>query len=78
VRNRWTLEIDTTSCIGSGLCASTAPEHFELSGDVSKAKEGEIDADERVLGAANLCPTAAIVVRSMDGAVVAPAEDVDA
>lgn len=56
-----TVTIDTSRCIGCGMCAYAAPEVFRIQGKYStvvKAPEGR--EVWRVLDAANGCPVNAI------------------
>lgn len=59
------IEVDMNLCIGNGMCAAMAPEHFEVSNDgdltVLQAQVSEAD-DAAVRGAALSCPAAAIQV----------------
>ena len=59
---RWRVEVDATSCFGSGSCTGIAAGHFTLDGLVSRPTNELIDPDERVLDAAELCPATAIRV----------------
>jgi len=52
----WRLSVDAGRCIGSGLCASTAPRHFRLEGRVSQAVAELVEPDEAVRDAADFCP----------------------
>ncbi|MFF9478380.1 ferredoxin [Streptomyces sp. NPDC014733] len=66
------VEVDPLRCIGSGICAGTAPELFVLDGPRSRPVREEIDGDdELVLDAADMCPAMAITVRE-NGRVIAP------
>jgi len=70
----WNVEVDSSACIGSGMCAGIAPAHFELVGHRSRPVRTPVAADEPVLDAAENCPVEAIVVRDgLTGAVLAPA-----
>ncbi|AGL16469.1 ferredoxin [Actinoplanes sp. N902-109] len=60
---RWQLWIDRERCIGSAVCAASAPAHFELDGFQPRVRTGEIDADEQVRAVAQACPSAAIHLR---------------
>lgn len=69
----WLVEVDTESCIGSGMCAGTAPDHFELVAGVAQAKNSPVEPDEDVVDAAESCPVEAILVKeAASGEVVAP------
>ena len=58
----WRVEVRGT-CIGSGVCAGTAPEHFALGEDNrSHPLTSPTPPDEAVLDAAASCPMEAIGV----------------
>ncbi|MEV6522969.1 ferredoxin [Longispora sp. NPDC051575] len=58
---QWQVSVDGFGCIGSGMCAASAPDFFELDGrGRSRALHEKIDPDERVLDAAVSCPVEAI------------------
>ncbi|MCP9212629.1 ferredoxin [Streptomyces sp. HD1123-B1] len=62
--DRWRIEVDRGVCIGSGLCASTAPDGFRLdTARQSHPVAAEADASEAVLAAAEGCPVEAIAIR---------------
>lgn len=58
-------EVDQSICIGDGICADICPEVFELKDDnlayVINENPGE-DLADRVVEAADACPTTAIIV----------------
>jgi ferredoxin len=71
----WLVDVDARTCIGSGLCAGTAPDHFRLIGGVSHSVRPEIDPAEEVLDAAESCPVEAITIRDKEsGRTLAPEE----
>lgn len=66
--DRWHVEVDRAVCIGSGMCVNHAPDGFRLdSARQSHPREGELDANERVLAAAEGCPVEAISITLLDG-----------
>jgi len=70
----WKIEVDRPVCLGTGMCAGSAPDYFKLddSGRVRALRE-EIAPDELVTDAAALCPVEAIRVRDAStGDVLAP------
>ncbi|MCP2165125.1 ferredoxin [Goodfellowiella coeruleoviolacea] len=70
---RWRVEVDGATCIGSGLCVGTAPDHFELVKDTSHPINELVEPAEAVRDAAESCPVEAILVRNAaTGEVVAP------
>ncbi|MFC5220665.1 ferredoxin [Streptomyces coerulescens] len=66
--DRWTVEIESSICVGSGLCAATAPDCFTLdtAGRAVSAHRIVEPADE-ILEAAENCPATAISLHSGDG-----------
>ncbi|MFK0290749.1 ferredoxin [Streptomyces sp. NPDC090442] len=74
---RWRVAVDRGVCIGSGLCAGTAPERFRLdAARQSHPVEPETEAAESVLAAAEGCPVEAIAITGAgSGEVVFPPEE---
>jgi len=76
---KWNVRVDPNLCQGSGMCAGTVPEVFALDGiragrEHARVKADEIEPDERVLDAADICPALAITVQ--DGSsVIGPRRD---
>jgi ferredoxin len=71
----WRIEIDGETCIGSGICAGSAPDHFALVDGVSCARAAEVEPADEVLDAAESCPVEAIAVTdAATGEVLAPEE----
>lgn len=69
----WGIEVDQDTCIGSGVCSATAPEHFLLEGATSVALKPTIEPAEDVREAAESCPVEAITIRETEtGELVAP------
>jgi ferredoxin len=68
----WKVTVDRDACLGSGICAGTAPEHFRLEDERSRPINEFVDPDEDVRDAAEMCPAEAITVYDADGTVVAP------
>lgn len=52
--------VDQELCIGCGLCASIAPDIFEMQDDGKAAAIVEETSDDTAQEAADSCPTAAI------------------
>lgn len=73
---RWSVEVDDTSCLASGICTSMANRHFAIGADGhSQVIEKEIDADPSVIDAAESCPAEAITVTDLaSGAMLAGPE----
>jgi ferredoxin len=61
--SRWRVSVDPERCIGSGLCASTAPRSFQLVGNLSRPVKEVTEPDDAVRDAADFCPAEAIEVR---------------
>jgi ferredoxin len=71
----WSIKIDENTCIGSGMCAGVAPDHFELVDGYSRVLKATADPAEQVVDAAESCPVEAILVKDTEtGDVVAPEE----
>lgn len=67
------IRIDVDRCIGSGNCAYWAPQVFDLDDDNLAVVVGDpTGQDDRVLLAAEHCPTAAISCRLDDGTQATP------
>ncbi|MER5811044.1 ferredoxin [Streptomyces sp. NPDC002033] len=64
----WTVRVDAGLCMGSGICAGTAPEIFALEDDHARPRTDRVAPEERILEAADMCPAQAITVH--DGATV--------
>lgn len=71
---RWRVEVESGTCIGSGVCASLAPAAFALGADrVSRPRHTEVDQNPGLVDAANCCPAQAITVTDLaTGRIVAP------
>ncbi|HCT76359.1 MAG TPA: cytochrome [Micromonosporaceae bacterium] len=70
----WKIEADRHVCLGTGMCAGSAPEYFELdeTGRV-QVLHSNIEPNEAVTDAASLCPVEAIRVReAASGKTLAP------
>lgn len=69
----WLIEVDRRACIGSGMCAGTAPEHFELRDGCSHPLRSPVRPADEVRDAAESCPVEAITVQDAEsGEIVAP------
>lgn len=64
--DRWSLEIDHSRCVGSGMCAGVAPEYFTIVGESSRPVSATVAADDTVMAAAECCPMEAIAVADAD------------
>ncbi|RLV08514.1 ferredoxin [Streptomyces griseocarneus] len=69
----WRLTVDRDLCVGSGLCAATAPDAFRLD-DARRSRPVEevILPSDAVLEAAEGCPVEAITIRGSAGEAVFP------
>jgi ferredoxin len=62
----WKITV-SPACIGSGVCAGTAPRHFGLGPDNRSRPLGSpVEPDDVVLDAAASCPMEAIAVTDAD------------
>jgi ferredoxin len=69
---RWRVEV-ATDCLGSGMCVVAASRYFHLVDGHSRAQHRQVEPDDAVLAAAELCPINAIEVFDADtGAEVIP------
>jgi ferredoxin len=68
----WKVNVDRDACLGSGVCAGTAPRHFRLDGGRSRALREDIEPDDVVIDAADTCPAEAITVYDDTGRRIAP------
>jgi ferredoxin len=68
------VSIDRTRCVGSGLCAATAPDDFELDAEAkSRPRRAVSPGYPELLDAAEMCPAEAIsVVSARTGERLAP------
>ncbi|MGC4804688.1 ferredoxin [Micromonospora sp. DT233] len=62
----WRLHVDPTRCIGSGICASAAPEHFGLVEGLSRPLAERVTPAGAVVDAADSCPMEAILVSDVE------------
>lgn len=71
---QWKVAVDRDRCIGSGLCAGTAPDYFALVDKKSMPLHDLVDPDEAVTDAADCCPVEAILITDpATGTTIAPA-----
>jgi ferredoxin len=68
----WKVTVDRDVCLGSGVCAGTAPEHFRLEDGRSRPIKELVPPDDLVIDAADLCPAEAIAVYDSSGKRLAP------
>ncbi|MEV6568720.1 ferredoxin [Streptomyces kronopolitis] len=75
--DRWRVEVDRGVCIGSGMCAATAPDGFRLdTARQSHPVTPETAAAADILAAAEGCPVEAITLTLTDnGETVFPPEE---
>ncbi|MGW4497942.1 ferredoxin [Micromonospora sp. NPDC004336] len=64
---QWRVRVDRDRCIGSGICAGTAPGHFALVDGLSRPLAERVAPDEALVDAADSCPVEAVVVSEVDG-----------
>ncbi|WP_030436398.1 ferredoxin [Actinoplanes subtropicus] len=72
----WRIAVDREACLGSGVCAATAPGHFRLDDGRSRPVEDDVEADDIVLDVADMCPAEAITVHDAAGNRLAPDSDI--
>ena len=54
----WTVEVDRTTCLGTGVCCFYAPGTFDLDDDGrSMVVDQHADPDDAVRNAVEACPT---------------------
>lgn len=68
---QWRVEVGD-HCVGSGMCAGTAPEYFRLHGPRSHPEHERVAPDQKLIDVAESCPVEAIRIRTQDGVVLAP------
>ncbi|GAA3065012.1 ferredoxin [Actinokineospora globicatena] len=68
----WSISVDTTTCLGSGICAGSRPDIFQFHGSYAEPITDHLEPDEDVLDLADTCPAAAILIRDESGAELAP------
>jgi ferredoxin len=75
VSTAWRIGVDARRCIGTSICAGTAPEHFRLVDGLSAPLADIVPPAEVILDAAESCPVEAITVRdAADDRLIAPEE----
>ena len=72
MNERWKVTVNRDACLGSGICAATAPRHFRLDDGKSRPLQEDIEPDDIVLDTADTCPAEAITVRNAAGHRLAP------
>lgn len=72
----YTVRIDRDTCIGSGMCASSAPEAFALDDENRAVVLDGISqlTDERIVEIAQMCPSGAIILVDEEGNELDPFE----
>ena len=69
---RWRVAVDHQRCMGTGVCAGTAPDRFRLTDGRSSPVDELVEPDELLVDVAESCPTEAITVRDAAGRQIAP------
>ena len=73
---QWRVSVDSTLCIGSGMCIGTAPDRFRFAEDQRSCPAATlIDPDDAVRDAAMTCPVEAINVTDANTGDPVPLED---
>ena len=71
----WRVTVDRDVCIGSGMCASLDPAHFQLVDHKSSPVSELTDPSDDAVDAAENCPVEAILIAdAATGATIAPEE----
>ncbi|MFF8596270.1 ferredoxin [Streptomyces sp. NPDC015220] len=71
----WQVRVDAKACMGTGICAGTAPGRFELRDGASHPTSESVAPAREVVDAAESCPVEAILVTHRGtGARIAPEE----
>ncbi|MEU7974250.1 ferredoxin [Micromonospora sp. NPDC049089] len=71
----WRIGVDSGRCIGTSICAGTAPEHFRLVDGRSTPLTDVVAPDDVIVDAADSCPVEAITVHDVtDDRLIAPQE----
>ncbi|MEW2428601.1 ferredoxin [Micromonospora sp. NPDC047644] len=70
----WRVGVDSGRCIGTSICAGTAPEHFRLVDGLSTPLADVVTPADVILDAADSCPVEAITVHDADDRLIAPQE----
>ncbi|MFI6998698.1 ferredoxin [Nocardia sp. NPDC050175] len=72
-QQQWRIEVDRSTCLGSGMCTGLAPDHFTLVDGRSSPITEVVPPDDLLIDAAESCPIEAILVRSAEsGEILAP------
>lgn len=72
---KWRVSVDPDRCIGSGVCAGTAPDHFRLDGQHSVPVQPVTDPADPVMDAAVSCPAEAILLADAATGAEIPLDD---
>lgn len=71
----WRVTVDRDVCIGSGMCASLDPAHFQLVDHKSSPVSELTEPAEEAVDAAENCPVEAILItNAATGETVAPTD----
>lgn len=69
---RWRVAVDHGKCMGTGVCAGTAPDRFRLADGKSTPVDELAEPEPLLLDVAESCPTEAITVHDAAGRQLAP------
>lgn len=58
----WTLTVDATRCLGTGVCVGTAPHLLALRDGRAQPHTNAVPADDALHDLADACPADAVVV----------------
>jgi len=71
----WRVAVDRDVCIGSGMCASLDPAHFQLVDHKSSPVNELTDPSDDAVDAAENCPVEAILITdAATGETIAPSD----
>jgi ferredoxin len=67
------ITVDRTKCEGYAKCVQAAPKAFQLDKTmIAEVSDPKGDSDEKILLAAKICPTKAILLHEEDGRKIFP------
>ncbi len=72
---RWVVEVDKHTCVGTALCAGSYPDLFAIVSGTAEPVNAQIAPDEDAVDAADSCPMEAIrITKAATGELVAPSQ----
>ncbi|RLU84914.1 hypothetical protein CTZ27_26530 [Streptomyces griseocarneus] len=61
--DRWRLSVAADRCVGSGVCAASAPHRFFVEDGLARPEHEVVDAEDELIDVAESCPMEAVFVR---------------